>query len=137
MSNQLTDLVKNVFTKINGKKFTNIEQIQRVELNELEQCEIFYKDKKKNEYLLYIDCEKVDYSILTYPLHVLATNRICDTVVSRQKSKGGFRFVQDFSTIRSVSGLYIGFLPYLGSYVYTSFQTAKYHKKDGLFVIPS
>ena len=41
----LTSIVNEIFTKVNGQKFTNIEKFQRVELNALEQCEIFYKDK--------------------------------------------------------------------------------------------
>ena len=83
-------------------------------------------------------CQSVDHSILTYPLHVLATNRICETVVSRRRAAsaqpGGNRIIQDLSTIRNISGLFIGLVPYCLAYTYSSFIVKKYHKVDGLYL---
>ena len=75
---------------------------------------------------------------MTYPLHVLATNRICETVVSRRRTaptaQGGNRMLQDFSTIRNISGLFIGLVPYCIAYAYSSFIYKKYVKTDGLYL---
>ena len=80
-------------------------------------------------------CQSVDHSILTYPLHVLATNRICETVVSRRRSQpSGNRVIQDLNTIRSISGLFIGLVPYCLAYAYSSFIVKKYVKTDGLYL---
>jgi len=75
---------------------------------------------------------KLDYTLLVYPLHVLATNRTCDTIVSRQKLPG-FRAITDLSNIRSLSGLFIGFIPYTFSYVASSFETKSYKEVEGLY----
>ena len=85
---------------------------------------------------MFVMCQSIDHSILTYPLHVLATNRICETVVSRRRAQptGGNRVIQDLNTIRSISGLFIGLVPYCIAYIYSSFIVKKYVKTDGLYL---
>ena len=80
-----------------------------------------------------MDCENKDYTMLVYPLHVLATNRTCDTMISRQ-NKIGFRSPSDLANIRSLSGLFAGLLPYSINYVRTMWDYQYYKKEDGLFL---
>jgi len=62
---------------------TGIKKIDKIEVD-WEHTEIHYDSVKGScEYQLLIDCENKDHSLLVYPLHVLATNRICDTMISR------------------------------------------------------
>lgn len=85
------------------------------------------------EYQLLVDCENKDYTMLVYPLHVLATNRTCDTMISRQ-NKIGFRSPSDLANIRSLSGLFAGLLPYSINYMRTMWDIQYYKKEDGLFL---
>ena len=59
-------------------------------------------------------CARKDFSIPVYPLHVLTTTRICDTLISRHHMNNSpwIRAHTDLYNIRSVSGLMIGFIPY-------------------------
>lgn len=50
-----------------------------------------------------------------YPVQVLATNRTCDTVISRRDLSGQsktFRIWKDLQITRSLQGLWAGLIPY-------------------------
>jgi|TARA_B110000285_G_C14961460_1_gene531906 hypothetical protein len=101
---------------------------------DLDRTEITFKASKDNgQYQVYVDTESKDYSMLVYPLHVLATNRTCDTMISRKTDAGPFRFLRDFQNIRNVSWLFAGLLPYTINYarLFTDYQV--YKKEDGLY----
>ena len=93
----------------------------------------YKKDNKRYQFTA--ECNKKDLSIFVYPLHVLTTNRICDTIISRQNQKGKWlRFPNDFNNIRSISGLMIGFTPYCISHFATCWDYNNYEQNDGLFI---
>jgi hypothetical protein len=81
-----------------------------------------------------VDTESKDYSMLIYPLHVLATNRTCDTVISRKTDMGKFRFINDFGNIRTLGGLFAGLLPYTINYARVFVDLQVFKKEEGLFV---
>lgn len=80
---------------------------------------------------------KVDYTLLAYPLHVLATSRMCDTIITRSqsaKSESRMRMSNDFSNLRRMNSLYIGFFPYLLAYFATSLDFQIFVKKDSFYI---
>lgn len=63
-----------------------------------------------------------NYSLFAYPLQVIATNRMVDSIISRRKEKmsfPGLKLLKDVKDIYAVGGgmraLYRGFLPYFAS----------------------
>ena len=81
--------------------------------------------------------------MLIYPIHVLATNRVVDTMISRsidnEKLYGDgknrkFRMLHDLKNIRNISGLFIGFLPYSLAY-FKGMEWTFYKKVDDLFLL--
>ena len=71
---------------------------------------------------------------MMYPMHVLCTNRVCDTVISRSSNPNKIRILSDFRNIYSLTGVFIGIIPYTLSYLYSCFTIKKYKNDDGLLV---
>ena len=76
--------------------------------------------------------------MLVYPLHVLCTNRILNTMISRNrtnKTNSGTKgsIIKDFTNIHRLSGVFIGLVPYTLAY-FGSMQYTNYKKIDGLFI---
>ena len=63
---------------------------------------------------------KEDYTLLLYPFHVLSTNRILESIISRnRKEDKTIRMFSDFKDIKKLHGLrgfYLGLSPYLLNY---------------------
>lgn len=94
---------------------------------EYENLEETMEDERKNTLAVKInlgefDYEFVithDYTLLIYPMHVLSTNRILDTIISRNENVNGNKMRQDFKDIRKLRGFkgyYYGLVPYTLNY---------------------
>lgn len=102
---------------------------------ELDKTELNFEAKKDGaQYQILLDTESKDYSMPIYPLHVLSTNRMCDTMISRKVDAGKFRIISDLGTIRSLSGLFAGLLPYTICYCRNFIDYQVFKKEDGLFM---
>ena len=111
---------------------TGVKQFDKLDF-EWAQSEVHFRSRNGTEYQLLVECDNKDHSLLVYPLHLLATNRTCETMISRQK-KSAPRFISDLSNIRNVSGLFAGMLPYSLNYARTMWTYELYKKEDGLFL---
>ena len=75
---------------------TGVQSLDKFEMDQ-DRTEFNFKASKDGaQYQVYLDTESKDYSMIIYPLHVLSTNRICDTMISRKVDSGRFRFISDF-----------------------------------------
>jgi hypothetical protein len=75
---------------------------------------------KKEDRRLVLQTDHLDHTMMVYPLHVLSTNRVCETMVSRERVMNGGRnigFHQDVSNINKKGGLMLGLRPYLLTYL--------------------
>jgi hypothetical protein len=109
-----------------------IKSFEKLDFSE-DHLEIHLTGTNGYEYQGLLDCQNKDHSLLAYPLHVLATSRTCDTMISRQNLASP-RFITDLANIRSLSGLFAGIIPYSFNFVYSMWSYQIYEKKDGLFV---
>ena len=96
------------------------------------------KDGQELEGYCKLFFRKTDYTLLAYPLHVLSTSRMCDTIISRSqaanKADGRLRMMQDFSNLRRMNSLYIGFFPYLLAYLVTSLDLQIWIKRESFYM---
>lgn len=68
---------------------------------------------------------KPDYTYFVYPFHVLSTNRILNTVISRYERKGTIRAHKDLADIyklTGVKGLFYGLVPYTVNHLFNNLQ---------------
>jgi len=63
--------------------------------------------------------------MLIYPMHVLSTNRIVNTIISRKENFRGIRLTDDLKDIyrlRGVRGYFYGIVPYSLNYFLNNVQ---------------
>ena len=56
-----------------------------------------------------------DFTMLIYPIHVLSTNRIINTIIYRKNPKSKFRALDDLRTMYRIQGVrafFLGLVPY-------------------------
>ena len=95
-----------------------IKKLEKLEFHDWDGFELTYQTSKDEQAQLVGINTKFDPSLFIYPIHTLTTNRMCDTLISRQnqRSQPWIRFHTDLGNIRSVSGVMIGFVPYCMSH---------------------
>jgi hypothetical protein len=112
---------------------SGIKSLEKFDMD-LDHTEIYFRNVKDGEQVqVYLDTEHKDNSLLIYPLHVLATNRMCDTMNSKKPGTAMFKFPADFVQIRSASSLFAGLLPYSINYLINNIDLQIFKKEDGLF----
>ena len=60
-----------------------------------------------------------DFSMYIYPMHVLSTNRILNTIISRKENFRGpklFDDLKDVYRLRGLKGYFFGIVPYSLNY---------------------
>ena len=96
------------------------------------------KDGKELEGYCKLLFRRTDYTLLAYPLHVLSTSRMCDTIISRsqtsKKTENRMQMTKDLANLRRMSSLYIGFIPYLLSYLVTSCDLQIWIKSESFYM---
>lgn len=116
--------------------FINCKQITKLDFSSWHShLFIYYRDLANLEKQFQIHHVDKDYSLILYPLHVLTTNRACNTTISRQRGPEPIRWYNDLKSIRSISGLSIGFVAYFLCYISKAFQTETFTKIEGLYTL--
>ena len=113
-----------VYVDPDGVRFADFKYTQSLRIS---------KGQESIEKSVFLYRRDFNFALYAFPLSVLATNRMNNTLISRQPSSSALK---DLSLIRQCQpqGLLLGLGPYLAFSLYNSVEVHSFEKKQGQYV---